>query len=52
MDADEVKRLTTTTSYETMLAERDPWPARAAAGDVAAAVALGKYFYHQQQCAW
>ena len=48
MDADEVKRLRTT-SHAAMLAERDPWPARAAAGDTAAAVALGKYFYHRQQ---
>jgi TPR repeat protein len=42
--ADEAKRLRTT-SHEAMLAGRDPWPARAQAGDLAAAVALGEYFY-------
>jgi TPR repeat protein len=46
--ADEAKRLRTT-SHEAMLAGRDPWPARAQAGDSAAALGLGKYFYLRHQ---
>jgi uncharacterized protein len=46
--ADEAKRLRTT-SHEAMLAGRDPWPARAEAGDLAAAAGLGKYFYLRHQ---
>ena len=48
MSADEAKRLRTI-SHEAMLAGRDPWPARAQAGDTAAAAGLGKYFYLRHQ---
>ena len=48
MDASEAKRLRTT-SHAAMLAERAPWPARATAGDVAAAISLGEYYYRRSQ---
>jgi tetratricopeptide (TPR) repeat protein len=48
MNANEARRLRTT-SHAAMLAERAPWPARASAGDIAAAITLGEYFYRRNQ---
>jgi TPR repeat protein len=48
IDANEARRLRST-GHEAMLAGRDPWSARATAGDTAAAVGLGEYFYRRNQ---